>query len=62
MGDSYRKLDIAKLASRKHGTISTSDALRSVSPMGWNPEVYTGEKKVLISKQVFHLLAQRWLK
>ena len=49
MGDSYRKLDIAKLASRKHGTISTSDALRSVSPMGWNPEVYTGEKKVLIS-------------
>lgn len=45
MGDSYRKLDIAKLASRKHGTISTSDALRSVSPMGWNPEVYTGEKK-----------------
>lgn len=51
MGDSYRKLDIAKLASRKHGTISTSDALRGVSPMGWNPEVHTGEKKVLISKQ-----------
>lgn len=40
----YRKLDMSKLANRKHKIMSSKEALRDVEPMKWSDEVLNGEK------------------
>ena len=46
----YRKLDMSKLASRKHQTMSSKEALRDVEPIKWSDDVLSGNKKVTIKK------------
>lgn len=50
MTATYRKLNLNKLKSRKHHVISSSTALKDVTPIKWSDEVLTGKKEIIISK------------
>lgn len=46
----YRKLDMSKLANRKHQTMSSKEALKDIEPIKWSDDVINGKKKVTIGK------------
>ncbi len=46
----YRKLDMSKLAGRKHQTMSSKEALNDIEPIKWSDDVLNGKKKVTIKK------------
>lgn len=45
-----KKLDFNKIAHRCTKTISSTEALKDVTPIAWSKEVLSGEKKVIITK------------
>lgn len=48
--ETYNKLDISKLKTRKHRIISSTEALKDVTPMEWSNDVVSGKKIVKITK------------
>ena len=45
----YRKLNLSKLAGRKHRVISSEEALKDIKPINWSDDVKNGIRKVCIS-------------
>lgn len=46
----YRKLNLSKLAGRKHRVISSEEALKDITPINWSDDVKNGIRKVCINK------------
>lgn len=44
----YKKLNMSKLNDRKRQIISSSDALKEITPINWSKEVQDGKKKIQI--------------
>ena len=53
MQEGYKRFDLSKL-NMSHKIISMEEALKDVTPMVFNEEVYNGTKKVKIDKQGIH--------
>lgn len=51
MQNTYKKLDMSKLRSRKHTIVSTKQALSDVTPLELRSSVYDGSQKIQIDKQ-----------
>lgn len=41
----YKKLNMSKLNDRKRQIISSSDALKEITPINWSKEIQDGKKK-----------------
>ena len=53
MEEGYKRLDLSKL-NTSHKIISMGEALKDVTPMIFNEDVYNGTKKVKIDRQGIH--------
>ena len=53
MNKRYKRLDLSKL-NMSHKIISMEEALKDVTPMIFNEQVYNGTKKVKIDKRGIH--------
>ena len=51
MQNTYKKLDMSKLRSRKHTIVPTKQALSDVTPLELRSSVYDGSQKIQIDKQ-----------
>lgn len=51
MQNTYKKLDMSTLRSRKHTAISTKQALSNIAPLELSSTVYDGSQKIQIDKQ-----------
>ena len=51
MQNTYKKLDMSKLRSRKHTIISTKQALSNIAPLELSSTVYDSSQKIQIDKQ-----------
>ena len=45
-----RTLNLDKIKSKKTTIVSSKEALKDITPINWNEEVKSGEKKVTIYK------------
>ena len=41
---------ISKLSNRKSGFLTTSEAIKDITPIKWSDDIINGKKKVVISK------------
>lgn len=46
-----RKLDFSKLSNRKSGFLTTSEAIKDITPIKWSDDIINGKKEVIISKE-----------
>lgn len=44
----YKKLNMSKLNDRKRQIISSSDALKEITPINWSKEIQDGKKSVTV--------------
>ena len=59
MQNTYKKLDMSKLRSRKHTIVPTKQALSDVTPLELRSSVYDGSQKIQIDKQGIHYVSNR---
>ena len=57
MANSKIKLDMDKVAKRKHEEMSTEEALKDIVPIDWAEDVLNGERKITIKKDEINLKA-----
>lgn len=46
----YKKLDLDKIRSKKTVVVSSKEALEKITPIDWSKDVLSGNKEVIISK------------